>query len=417
MKKEIIVIACIFFIVLANSFSIITNSVFKEMQWTVFNYEFGFIKRGLIGEILRLVCGKPDRGLVIALSSGVAAAAVSALSYFYLRPCAKAAKHNILHVRLFSLLALSHFATLQFTIFDTGRFDQFGILLMALSIVTIERLQGIKVTAAIILLSTLGILIHEAYFFLFFPLVFSYWVFKDEKKIDKILTLTLILALVVYVGHYGNLKSTINRHDYINFLVSKYGSWVSEQPVWILYTTTPQHIRVATRNFSVLIFYQLQILWLIALVPTTIIIQKMFKLLYATLSAVHNQKKKKTIITLLFLSPFTPLLLYFLGLDFGRWFSITIINILVLLSIFLYSNESFMRRCSVILEKKKKVLITAIVISLLLGPLAKNNGFIWNLGYPPVARSCLNAARLYYGAYDATRGEIRDKVAQTISSW
>ena len=99
------------------------------------------------------------------------------------------------------MLALSHFSTLQFTIFDTGRFDQFGILLMALSMVAIERLQGIKVTAAIIILSTLGILDSRSILFsCFSPWFFSYWVFKDEKKIDKLVTLALILALVVYLS-------------------------------------------------------------------------------------------------------------------------------------------------------------------------------------------------------------------------
>jgi hypothetical protein len=147
-----------------------------------------------------------------------------------------------------------------------------------------------------------------------------------------------------------------------------------------------------------------------------IILRKMFKLLRCCLP--ETQTNKNTFITtLLLLSPFSPLALYFLGIDFGRWFSITIINIFMLLSIFLYSNQPFMKKCSDLLDKNRKIIIAALVVSLLLGPLVKPRGFIWNFGYPPVARSCLNVARLYYGEYDASYTELRKKVRETISSW
>lgn len=385
------------------------------MHWTVFTYEFGFIKRGFIGEILRILFDKPAREIVIALSYGIVSAAVFALSFFYLRPYARATKNDIPNIWLFVILALSHFSTLQFTLFDTGRFDQFGILFMALSIMAIENLKGIKITATIIILSVLGILIHEAYFLMFFPLVFSYWLFKDEKKTGKIFALALIMALVLYVGLYGNLKHTISRQAYLAHLVSNYGPWISKQPVWILYTTTPQHLRVATQNFGLLIFYKVHAIWLIALIPSIIIIQKMIRLLYTTLKKNENKKKHPVIIVFLFLSPFSPLALYFLGVDFGRWLSICVINIFVLLSVFLYSNKIYMRKCSNILDKNKNIVMIAVLISLLLGPLVKSRGFMWNLGYPPAARSCLNVVRLYYGDYDATYEEMRNKVEQALS--
>lgn len=417
MKKETVAIVCIFFIVLANSFSIITNSVFSEMHWTVFTYEFGFIKRGLIGEILSIVFDKPGRGTVIALSSCVMAAAVSALSFLYLRPYAHANKNNVPHIWLFGILALSHFSTIQFTIFDTGRFDQFGILFMTLSIVVIEHFKGLKVTAAIIILSALGILIHEAYFLMFFPLVFFYWVFRDEKKTDKLAALALIMALVLYVGLYGNLKHTISRQDYLAHCASNYGPWISEQPVWILYTTTLQHIRVTTQNFGLAVFYKAHAIWFIALLPSLLIVQKMIRLLYTTLAVTKDEGEHTGIIVLLFLSPFSPLILYFLGVDFGRWLSICVINVFVFLSIFLYTNKTYMQKCSGFLGKNKTIIMIAVVLSLLLGPLVKSQGFVWNFGYPPAARSCLNVARVYYGEYDATYEEIRDKITQTIKSW
>jgi hypothetical protein len=60
------------------------------------------------------------------------------------------------------------------------------------------------------------------------------------------------------------------------------------------------------------------------------------------------------------------------------------------------------------------MIMAALMVSLLLGPLVKSRGFIWNFGYPPVVRSCLNVARLYYGDYDASYTQIRERVRQTI---
>ena len=357
------------------------------------------------------------RGVVITLSYFVVAAALFALSYLYLRPYAQAAPKNKSRIWLFAILALSHFSTLQFTMYDTGRFDQFGILIMTLSIMVIEHFKGLKVTAAIIILSALGILIHEAYFLMFFPLVFCYWVFRNEKQTGKLFALALIMVLVLFVSLYGNLKHSISRQDYLAHLAANYGPWISEQPVWALYTTTLQHIRVTTQNFGLAVFYKAHAIWLIALLPSIIIMQKMIRLLYTTLSETKNGEKHTGIIVLLFLSPFSPLIMYFLGIDFGRWLSICVINVFVFLSIFLYTNKTYMQKCSGFLGNNKTIIMIAVVLSLLLGPLVKSRGFIWNFGYPPAARSCLNVARLYYGDYDASYEEIRDRVTQAIKSW
>jgi len=411
MKKETALTALILAIVVVNSFSIITNNVFSEMQWTTFTYEFGFIKRGLIGELLRIAFGRPAREVVIALSYIVLAAALFAVSYFYVRPCAHATPGNRPFTWLFSILALSHFSTLQFMIHDTGRLDQVGFLCMALSLTAIERLKGMKTAAAVVVLSVTAVLIHEAYSLMFFPLVFCYWIFKDKKKTGKILAFILVASVAAYIGLYGNLKHTINRHDYINHLTATYGSWISIKPVWILYTTTPQHIRVTAMNFTLPVFYKVHALWLIALLPSIIIFRKMFRLLYATLSTEGGEKQHPVFIVALLLSPFSPLIMYFLGLDFGRWLSICVINVFVLLSLFLCSNRYFAETSSKMLHQNKKIIIIGVTAALLLGPVVKSQGFIWNSGYPPAALSCLNAARLYYGDYNASPREILDRIA------
>ena len=414
MKKETLLLLCIFLIVIANSLSIITNNVFSEMQWTAFTYEFGFIKRGLVGEILRIIFSRPDRQVIIVLSYLVVAAALFSLSYLYLRPYTQAAPENKSRIWLFTILALTHFSTLQFTLYDTGRFDQFSIVCMALSIVAIEHWKGLKAAGAIFFLSLAAVLIHEAYFLMFFPMVCFYWMFKDGKKTVPITTFLLLAAVVAYIGLYGNLKHTISRQDYIHHLVLTYGSWIEEQPVWILYTTTRQHMRVTTQNFGLAVFYKAHALWFIALLPSIIIIQKMIRLLYSTLSAQKSQKRHPPVMVLLFLSPFTPLIMYLLGVDFGRWLSACVINVFIFLSLFLYTNKEFAHTCGEMLGRRKKIILLAVITALLLGPLEKGRGFIWNHGYPPAARSCLNAARLYYGDYDASSKEILGRIRQAL---
>ncbi len=414
MKKEILLIVCVFVVVIANSLSIITNNVFSEMQWTVFTYEFGFIKRGLIGEILRIFFDRPGREVVIVLSYLVLAAALYSLSIVYMRPYAQAPPQDRRGIWLFTLLALSHFATLQFTIYDTGRFDQFGIVCMALSIAAIEKLRGLRTTTAILLLSLVAVMTHEGYFLMFFPLVFFYWIFRDGKKTAPITTCLLLAAVVAYIGLFGNLKHTISRPDYINHLVSTYGAWISEQPVWILYTTTRQHMRVTAMNFTLPVFYKVHAFWFVALLPSIIIFQKMFRLLYSTLAAERYRKNHPAVIILLFLSPFSPLIMYFLGVDFGRWLSTCVINVFIFLSLFLYTDKAYAHICAEMLSRYKKILLIAVLSALILGPLVKSKGFIWNFGYPPAARSCVNAARLYYGDYHSTPQEIIDRIATAL---
>lgn len=414
MKKENLLILCIFLIVIANSLSIITNNVFSEMQWTVFTYEFGFIKRGLIGEILSIVFGRPDRQVVTVLSYMASAAALFALAYLYLRPYAQAASGTRARLWLFAILALSHFATLQFTLYETGRFDHFGIVCMALSIAAIEHWKGLKAAAAIFFLSLAAVLIHEAYFLMFFPLVFSYWVFKDENKADKTIVFLLMAAAVAYIGLYGNLKHTISRQDFINHLGATYGSWISEQPVWILYTTTAQHLRVAISNFTLPIFYKVHAIWMAALLPSIIIVCKMFRLLYAALSSPEAGKKHPALIVLLCLSPFAPLTMYLLGIDFGRWLSACVINVCIFLSLLLCSNSGYANKCAEMLGRNKKIIMLAVITALLVGPLDKGRGFIWNRGYPPAALTCLNAARLYFGDHGASNEEILGRIRQAL---
>ena len=76
-----------------------------------------------------------------------------------------------------------------------------------------------------------------------------------------------------------------------------------------------------------------------------------------------------------------------------------------------------MKKCSDLLEKNKNIILIAVITSLLLGPLVKSRGFIWNFGYPPAARTCLNVARIYYGDYDAPYKEIREKIGLSIRAW
>lgn len=150
-------------------------SDWKVTHW-LFNYDEEFVKRRLAGETVRLPGIEVNRQNVLVISYVFLLVAFCALTYIFYRPIARDRENTGLWLFFF---AVSSPATFQHFIFDAGRLDIFCLLLALASLQAIDRLQGAPVILAVFLLMGLAILIHEAAFFMYVPMVLAYWLYRD----------------------------------------------------------------------------------------------------------------------------------------------------------------------------------------------------------------------------------------------
>jgi hypothetical protein len=103
---------------------------YKEPQWWL-DYDAGFVRRGLPGEVLSWVAdGPPDRGLVAAAGVGVTLAAV--LAGVALAVLLARAAPTRTRALLVAAVVVASPLTVSLLLHDVGRYDGLGVLALAL---------------------------------------------------------------------------------------------------------------------------------------------------------------------------------------------------------------------------------------------------------------------------------------------
>ena len=139
----------------------------KSVQYHVSYPDYGFVKRGLLPTLLFPLPKGWFNAAVMGINV-VVLLALSALAAEVVGRCrAKLGPRQ--HLGLAGFLALSPLAFMNLG-YDFGRYDAFGLLLLAVSLWQLKQhrvalVAGLTVTA---------ILVHEAYFFYGVPLLFAY---------------------------------------------------------------------------------------------------------------------------------------------------------------------------------------------------------------------------------------------------
>jgi hypothetical protein len=148
---------------------------FHLTHWT-FTYEHGFIKRGLVGEIVGRIVGPPSTALLAGLSFAFTVVVAALLFRLFLEPARREARFG---TWLFALIAGTHSGTISNLVLDAGRFDQIGLLILLGCLAVIRRgtptMRWVLVPAACVV----GLLVHEAFLFLSLPLILATWHYED----------------------------------------------------------------------------------------------------------------------------------------------------------------------------------------------------------------------------------------------
>lgn len=363
-RKLLIISSLLFLIAIIFERSYVGGNDWRFTHW-LFNYQIEFVKRGLLGEILtELNFYKSYANLQIIW---LCISCSLSIIYFYIISRTIHFEKTTIPFLLFSILALTSSGTLQHFIYDFGRFDSVNLILLMVTLLIIPKINHKVLPFLIATVASIMILIHEASFFLFVPLMISYWYFIDPKDLSQKLIVSLFIVFITFlVSTKGKFQSE-NLNQHYTQATKEYGTNVSKSSLAVLHRDFNQNVEFTIKSINQKRIFD-YISFIISSLPIFILFFVIFKSLL---------KLTETNIThiLLVLACFAPLALYPLGEDHFRWWSIVITNIFIIVSLLAYHSEAIY---NIVAEKTyhhKKLIFTAIIFSFLLGPLGNPSAY------------------------------------------
>ncbi len=196
--QEILILLAVAILVVRSVPKVLDHNLWIMTHW-VLSYENGFVSRGFVGEILRHF--KP----FVMLNELYLI--VSVIYFIFLALILTAVlgilvkEKNNRNLFLFILFFIVNPGTITMLAGDFGRFDLFMIIIALLCIVSIAVK---KLEWCIPVLFILGILIHEAFVFMYAPLILAVLLFSalyGQKRIYGISV--LIVSIITLTGSYA----------------------------------------------------------------------------------------------------------------------------------------------------------------------------------------------------------------------
>lgn len=395
-------------------------------QWLI-SYEFQFLKRGLAGELFRIAGVSPTYGLVYVLSAIILCLTIITLLYLSMHVLSAVSsvnsrtaevdeskravsegsglanytsgdqkttsvksssaelksgyRENIrammlgapAGILLYVLAFLTHTGTVQHLIRFQGRFEHIQLLLVIFAAYFVLRHADKRfvVTLVVFNVSVICLLLHEAYFFFYLPLLFSLWIWSDYGKPIWVATRGLIFLVLTAITW---AISTFGLMD-----PSSYGEFIQHYQQLYGDRADPASLIVAFRDFNMNVEYTAywvfqpgmlvhSLVYSLVIAPTTLLLYRVF----SSAKAWHNWK-----MGVLVLSCFAPLGLLPLGFDVFRWFSLSILNLFLISYVLLLYVPNLRGQILACLESQKPLMILVIGLSLLMGPTGAPNSFSW----------------------------------------
>ncbi len=306
---------------------------YLSTSFAVNYYDYGFLKRGLVGTFLVWVPGE-RYGLIALVCSCLVFFAFLFIFNFLVKKLKDQKTSDFLKV----VFAISPFASFQFG-YELGRFDLYNLVLMVAALYCVHM----KKWFFVLVLSICGLLVHEAFAAFALPLIVGFFLIQPSssfgsKILNRFFYLTVYLmacsALAYAIIKYGNNELVAMRAP-----GSGHEAW--ERP---------------------LIQHGLKLGWF-----NLVIISAIFFSVYFFLINFYRMNRGK--VDALFVSAFAPISLLFLGCDYSRWSALVGIVVLSVLFIKCYFfNWSF---------KYGSFPYQATVFLLPFGPVGVVNVFPW----------------------------------------
>ena len=330
----------------------------------LFSYESGFVKRGLIGELISILPIYASYSVINIIAYSSVFILCSIFILIFIKLWVKHQEHYGFF--LFMLLVLTSPATLQHFFYDVGRFDIYIYICSTSIMYGIYTFGSKHYIITFFLVScflSILILIHEATFFTITPLVLMFWHYIDSSKKTIVLQIVsfMIVFLLTYLVSTKGDYTALTAEDHVLKLQSIYGSRVSKLSVDVLHNISlEENIFLTIKNGLTLDSLSNHIYFLLFSLPS----------FYFSLGLYHRLKEHITIkIGMLFLSVSSPLALYPLGYDYFRWWSFTITNVILVIIFLCLKNSKFSEAIFKYFEDKRKLVFFIIVLGFISGPL------------------------------------------------
>ena len=349
---------------------------FVETQY-VFNYQFEFLKRGLLGELLRLSFDKVNSQIIYNISGFF----LIILSVFFFKIFfLDFNKEKNIHKLIFSVMAFTSPLTLQHFIHDIGRQDIVNLLITFLSFFLIERFHKnyFLLFFTILLSISTMLLIHEGSFFMFVPMIFGFWFLKNSNKNSVIIQLILIFIIVFitfYISNYG-LSTKFTFIELNSYLLNRYFiPYDIDQIVFIqksaldvlfrdLFNTYDPHVQYAIIEDAIVNGFTIESL--ISNLILILLLSPIFFIVYKIYFNIFKSSNLKTKIFLLL--PLSPFVLFLFGFDHMRWWALIFTNIFIAIFYLCKEKKDYQRIILNNVKEYKFLYFLLIFEAFLLGP-------------------------------------------------
>lgn len=315
----------------------------------MFDYSSGFVKRGLIGQLISATSIEKIDELATLL--------FYILSFILSIFCAAVYRNT--RLLAFSIL-LSGFSIQQFA-YSLGFFDQINYILSLLSMLILLRWNGIWTYGIVFTFSVIMLLTHEAAALLIIPTLVSCLLIKDQtngilisrKTLIYLLLIIFVFILILVFGKldennrvslYNSINYALHGNHSKNSTLMEFATHVSTRSLSDNLNLTLQRWqsgKVATRVLLILLVS----------VPSIIILIKGYK----KISGINKHYFWSSLIPVAGIVP-----MYVIGYDFFRWTAILFLNMFLLLGFILTVSKQH-------IELSTKHYIFWIILSLYSG--------------------------------------------------
>jgi hypothetical protein len=287
--------------------------VLMKSEQFLYSYHYEFMKRGFTGTILYLFNIVPTYKQIYYGSL-----IISNIFLLMYITYAKKLMHKIPHKQFFLYILffiLSPAVALHLG-YDAGRFDQ--ITLVITIVILLLLTSRSKYTLFIVpILLTIGLLIHEAFLFINIPIILAVIIYEIKKKNYKKLFLYQVIITIVIVMIALLMYGSVDKET-LDLLIAKAGYQNGEYGyLSILTRSLLENIRVTLSNYTYIG------VWVDIMITLSVIAVY----IYLYFSTFKRFIKKNIFIFLICISPFLIFIMFLLGIDFHRWFSLLIINL------------------------------------------------------------------------------------------
>lgn len=295
-----------------------------------FSYRLEFMKRGLMGTVFDILNIQPTLRTIWILSF-LASNAVFFLIYCYLRVAFKNLQNPFAWIFIFLLFFTISPATAWHFGYEAGRSDIFN-LLIELSLVLIIVFNNKKFHFLIPILLAMGILQHEAFIFMNAPvimaLLFNGFIHKKFSALILISSCVVICSITLIITLYGTISPLSLESLYMSIYHEPLPMDMPANNMFMVVTTS-----LSTNVLLTLERYLVFDTWKNLMIALPLFASYLYLYIRPVNFYLLSIEKK-----VLFISPFLIFPMFILGVDIYRWFSIMLINMLIV-SVYFISSK------------------------------------------------------------------------------